>query len=128
MAIKNLYQEAEKEKKPYSTYRTAAPRTQSAAQSSSGSMAQSAPQSSVWNAEQSTPRSQTGTAPKPKREKTPSELGEEVIKTMLEDVAAEERKKQAAADRAAQYGGNTTGTKATAGKQKAAQYGGTAGL
>ena len=73
MAIKNIYSEKEKTNRLKDPYNTAAPRTQST------------PQNSVWNAEQSTPRLQGDTYQKIKREKTPSERGEEVVRAMLED-------------------------------------------
>ena len=94
MASKDLYEEKKKEKNLYSTYSTAAPRRQSTQQSSGWSAGQSTPKNSVWNAGQSAPHAQSETVQKPKREKAPSELGEEMVRYMLEDFAAEERAKE----------------------------------
>ena len=115
MAFKNIYKPKEKEKSIYSS--------SSAANSSHTAAAgtQNAPRNNVWNAEQSTPRSQSSMVQKPKREKSPSELGEDVVRVMLEDYA-QEQQRQAAAGSAAQHDSGAAGMKA-AGNRKTAQYG-----
>lgn len=83
MAVKNHYNTKEKEKSIY--------RSSSATNSSHTAAArtQSTPQSNVWNAEQSTPGPQSTTLQNRKHEKSPSELGEEVVMAMLDDDAVQ---------------------------------------
>lgn len=120
MPAQNLYKPKEKEKSIYSS-----PGTANSSRTAEANTRRT-PQNNVWSTEQSTPHSQSvprsNAVPKPKREKTPSEPGEEVVRIMLEDFAQEQRQKLAAEDRAAQYGSAAAGTKATAGEQKTAQY------
>ena len=113
MAAKDLYSEKKKEKSLYSTYNTATPRTQSTLKNSG------------WDAGQSAAPVQSNAVQKVKREKSPSELGEEVIRAMLEEDAPKERQRQTAAGSTAQYNSSTTGTKA-AGSKKASMYSGAA--
>ena len=85
MAVKNIYGEEEKKKNRYSS--------NTVAYSSNAALphTQSTPQNNVWNAEQSTPQVQSYTPQKRKREKSPSELGEEALGLMLSEDALEAR-------------------------------------
>ncbi|MBD5095116.1 MAG: hypothetical protein HDT26_12760 [Subdoligranulum sp.] len=101
MAVKNIYGEEEKKKNRYSS--------NTVAYSSNAALphTQSTPQNNVWNAEQSTPQVQSYTPQKRKREKSPSELGEEALGLMLSEDALEARQPAVNKRAAAQPPANT---------------------
>ncbi|MBD5093020.1 MAG: hypothetical protein HDT26_01785 [Subdoligranulum sp.] len=115
MAAKNLYSTREKEKQLYGGSGTVNAGTQSTPQSTL--------QSNEWDTGQSTQRLQSS-AQKSKREKTPSELGEEVLRLMLEEDMPKLRQpaaKEKAVDQA-RTGAEIPTAKAESGNKRAVPY------